>query len=57
VNIKLDWHGFKKGTKARWEFYAGCQDILAALYYTKVSGQASFSTGTFIPSVGYKFGF
>ena len=57
VNVKLDWHGFKNGSKERWEFYVGCQDILASLYYTRASGQASFSTGTFIPSVGYKFGF
>jgi hypothetical protein len=56
LNIKLDWHGFRRGGKTKWEFYVGCQDILASLYYTRTSGQASFSTGTLIPSVGYKFG-
>lgn len=57
INIKLDWHGYYDHSKTRWEFYLACQDILSKLYYVQSSTSVSFSTGTPIPSVGYKLSF
>ena len=57
INIKLDWHGFYSGSRTRWEFYVACQDIFAELYYVRSTDAASFSSGTPIPSIGYKLSF
>jgi len=57
IDLKADWHGFYPDSKVRWEFYAGCQDVLALLYFVRSTTGASFSTGFPIPSVGYKLSF
>jgi hypothetical protein len=57
VDVKLDWHGFYSRSKVRWEFYAGCEDVFALLYFVRPAGTASFNIGFPIPSVGYKLSF
>jgi TonB-dependent Receptor Plug Domain len=57
VDVKLDWHGFYSMSKVRWEFYAGCQDVFALLYFIRPNSQATFNIGFPIPSVGYKLSF
>jgi hypothetical protein len=57
IDIKADWHGFYPDSKVRWEFYAGCQDVFALLYFVRSSTAASFVSGFPIPSIGYKLSF
>lgn len=57
IDIKLDWHGFYSETKLRWEFYFGCEDVFALLYFVRTNTAASFNIGFPIPSVGYKLSF
>jgi hypothetical protein len=73
VDLKLSWHGYFSGSKIRWEFYLGVQDIFAALYYKSSLGNApldlwygdslsggngaNFSAGVPIPSLGYSVSF
>jgi hypothetical protein len=57
IDIKLDWHGFYSMSKVRWEFYFGCEDVFALLYFIRSSSAASFDLGFPIPSVGYKLSF
>jgi hypothetical protein len=57
VDIKLDWHGFYPDSKVRWEYYFGCQDVFALLYFVKSTSAASFVSGFPIPSIGYKVSF
>ncbi len=54
VDVKLDWHGFYAGTKLRWEYYVGCEDVFALLYFVRTNTAASFNIGFPIPSVGFK---
>ena len=57
IDVKLDWHGFYPGSKLRWEYYSGCEDVLALLYYIRPTAAASFNIGFPTPSVGYKLSF
>ncbi len=57
IDVKLDWHGFYAGSKVRWEFYFGCEDVFALLYFQRSNSGVSFSSGFPIPSVGYKLSF
>jgi hypothetical protein len=57
IDIKLDWHGFYPESKLRWEFYFGCEDVFALLYFVRTNTAASFNIGFPIPSVGYKLSF
>jgi hypothetical protein len=57
IDIKLDWHGFYPMSKVRWEFYFGCEDVFALLYFIRSNSAASFDLGFPIPSVGYKLSF
>jgi hypothetical protein len=57
IDVKADWHGYYPDSKVRWEFYAGCQDVLALLYFVRTNTAASFSAGFPIPSIGYKLSF
>ncbi len=57
VDVKLDWHGFYAGTKLRWEYYIGCEDVFALLYFVRPNTAASFNIGFPIPSVGFKLSF
>ena len=57
VNVKFDWHGFYPGSKVRWEFYVGCEDVFALLYSVPLNTAetgVSFDVGYPIPSLGYK---
>ena len=57
VNVKFDWHGFYPGSKVRWEFYVGCEDVFALLYSVPLNTAEtgdSFDVGYPIPSLGYK---
>ncbi len=57
IDVKLDWHGFYTASKLRWEFYFGCEDVFALLYFVRTNTAASFNIGYPIPSVGYKLSF
>ena len=71
VNLKLDWSGYYTGTKLRWEYYIGVENIFANLYSPRTnpafdpftgqalsgSGQADFTIGFPIPSFGYKISY
>jgi len=57
IDVKLDWHGFYPMSKLRWEFYFGCEDVFALLYFIRTNTTASFNIGFPIPSVGYKLSF
>ena len=57
IDIKLDWHGFYTATRLRWEFYFGCEDVFALLYFIRTNTAASFNIGFPIPSVGFKLSF
>ena len=57
VDVKLDWHGFYSLSKVRWEYYVGCEDVFALLYFIRPTAAASFNIGFPIPSVGYKLSY
>ncbi len=71
LDIKLTWAGYFPGSKIRWEYYVGVENVFASLYsprtnealdpfsgqYLAGSGQADFTIGFPIPSFGYKLSY
>lgn len=71
VDLKLTWADYYPGTKVRWEYYIGVENVFANLYSPRTnnafdpftgkelsgSGQADFTIGFPIPSFGYKLSY
>lgn len=71
VDIRLSYAGYNTGSKFRWEWYIGVEDIFVNLYRAKgntsfdpytgkeieKSDSADFNIGIPIPSIGYKISY
>ena len=69
IDLRISQSGYYRGTKIRWEYYFGIENILATVYRassntsydsfsgTERSGSADFSIGYPIPSLGYKISY